>query len=100
MPGLWQITFVGDDDPRARRGVFEQPLVVGRERLAAIEHEQNQIRDAARLRRARHALAFDHVQRVAPAGGVHQRQRQALDLDLLAHEVARGARDGGHNRSL
>ena len=61
-----------------------------RQRLAAIEHQQHQVRDVARVRAARHAFRFDDVARVAPAGGVDERHGDALDVDRLGHQVARG----------
>ena len=56
--------------------------------FALIEHDEHEFRRRARLNAARHALAFDPIARVARARRVHERQRQALDVDALGHQVA------------
>jgi hypothetical protein len=44
------------------------------------------------------AFGFDRVARIANAGRVDERQREAIDVDPLRHEVSRGPRDLGDDR--
>jgi hypothetical protein len=37
---------------------------------------------------ARDALAFDEVTRVAPAGGINERDGDAFDINRFRHEIA------------
>ena len=67
-----QIALVRDDETLRMCGVLEQLLVFACQRLACIEHEQHEIRDAARLSGARHAFRLDHVARVAPTGSIDE----------------------------
>jgi len=54
---------------------------------------------ALRIARAPHTLGLDFVARLAQPRGVHQRQRQAFNVDPLGQQVARGAGNIRHDRA-
>ena len=66
-------------------------------RVHDVEHE---VRAAHLHARAPQALDLDHVVGVAQARGVHDVDRQAVDVDPLAQQVARRARDLGDDRRV
>jgi len=84
---------------RARR-LVEKPAIFIDERFAAIEHQQHQVRDVSGVGTAGHAFGFDDVPRGAPAGRVDEGHGDALDVDRLGDQVARGTRNGRDDRSI
>lgn len=64
-----------------------------------VEQPHNEVRRIHRFARARDAFGFEAA-RVAHAGGVDQFHRPALERDLHADRVARGAGHFRHYRSL
>ena len=81
----------------SRRAALDRRRVSGCERSS---DDDQQVRDRARLTRARDAFVLDRVAgALAQAGRVDQRERQAVDVDALGHQIARRARDVGDDRA-
>ena len=74
------------------------PIVVV-ERLRAIEHDEREVRHRVRLPRSGHAFGFDRVGRRAKARRIDERHAQAVEVDRFRDQVARRARDVGHDRA-
>ncbi|MCY1238188.1 hypothetical protein D9M72_509130 [compost metagenome] len=69
--------------------------------VGGVDQVQHDIRAADRVPGAVDANALDFIGGVlAQAGGVDDMQRDAVDLDGLAHAVARGAGDGRDDGQL
>ena len=63
-------------------------------------HPQHQVRLGRPLPRAAHALLLDRIVAVADAGGVEQRHRIAVEIEMHLDHVARRAGDRRHDRRL
>ena len=68
--------------------------------FAAIEHEDQEVGHLSRVLAARHPFAFNDIERLAPAGGIDERDRQSFHVDLLGNQVASRPRDRGHDRAI
>src|SRR6476661_945420 len=79
------------------RSVLLETTILG-DRLIAVDDNDRQRRDAARLISALDALDLDRVRGVAQAGSVHERHGNAADVHALRQHVARRAWYGGHDR--
>ena len=68
-------------------------------RRRAVQHDEPDRRDLLRLARAIDAFHLDDVGRLAQPGGIDQRHREAVEIDLLRQQIARRPRNRGHDRA-
>ena len=85
---------------RALPHALEQRLVIPTEWTRTIEHEHGEMRLMRRRARSRDAFGLHHVAGIAAdTGGVHQRDRDPVDVDRLGQQIARRAGDFGDDRA-
>ena len=95
-----EIRLVHDDDGGLPPRQIQQPPVFIAQRLAPIEHRQDQFGARQRVVRAAHALAFHHVHGLPQARRVQQADGNTAHVDELLQHVACRAWDRGHNRPI
>ena len=75
-------------------------LVFFRGRFTLIEDDHDEVGHLACALSARDAFAFHEIERLAPAGGVDDRDRQAVDVNPLGDQVAGCAGNRRHDGAV
>ena len=97
---LRHIDLVDDRNRAVARRTGEHEHILVPDRLRTVEHREDE-RGRGRLsERAVDARLLDGVVGVPQAGGVGHAEQQLPNLDVLLDQVARRARDVGHDRAL
>ena len=63
-----------------------------------VQHQQHAVGALHLLACAAHTFSLDLVARFAQAGGVHDMQRHAIDMNSFTQHIAGGAGDGADDR--
>ncbi len=95
-----EVRLVDDENRRLPPRQIQEPPVLIAERLAPVEHRQNQLGARQRVMRAAHALALHHVHGLPQARRVQQAHGNAPHVDELLEHVARRAWNRGHDRPV
>src|SRR5688572_23768386 len=100
VPLRGKVRLVRSHDAPAVRGIDEQLLIFWRRRFTAIERDHKQVSDIASVDRACHTFALHGVAGVSPTRCIHERDRQALEIDLLGNQVASRTGNLGDDRAI
>ena len=100
IKGRAAIRLVAQDQARIAFRLAQQFLILGRQGLRSIQHQQHQIGRAHDLPRALHADGLHCFSLLTNARGIAQVDAQSSYQNAAAHHIARGAGDIGHDGAL